>query len=384
MKVPLLDLKAQYETIRADVEQAVAQVFADQQFVLGPTVRRFEDEMKAYTGAAHAVGLASGSDALLIALMALEIGPEDAVVTTPFTFFATAGSIVRTGARLVFADIDPYTFNISPPRVAEALAAARRQARRVVLMPVHLYGRLAPMAALLGLAAEHEAAVVEDAAQAIGARATTPRGVCQAATFGLFGALSFFPSKNLGGAGDGGMLLCAEEEMARRVRMLGDHGSRQRYLHERVGVNSRLDALQAALLSVKLARLDAWNAARRKHAAGYRARFEAAGLVPSPIVPPEEVGEEHVFHQYVIRAERRDELREALVAAEVGCQVYYPLPLHRQPCFESLGFEAGQFPESERAAEECLALPIYPELEERQLDHVVDVIAGFYRNTRGR
>jgi len=380
LRVPLLDLKAQYETIRADVERAVARVFADQAFVLGPTVERFEREMKAYTGAAHAIGLASGSDALLLALMALDVGPKDVVVTTPFTFFATAGSTVRTGAELVFADIDSRTFNIAPDHAAAALAAARRKARRVVLMPVHLYGRLAPMGELSRLAAEHDAVVVEDAAQAVGARSEAG----QAGTFGGFGALSFFPSKNLGAAGDGGMLLCKDDEMASRVLMLRDHGSRQRYVHERVGVNSRLDALQAALLSVKLARLDAWNEARRARATGYRARFAAAGLTPGPVVVPEEAGEEHVFHQYVIRVERRDALREAMTAAGVASQIYYPVPLHLQPCFEPLGFRKGEFPEAERACAECLALPIYPELSDAQQDRVVDVIGSFYRGSPGR
>ena len=382
MRVPLLDLRAQYETIRHDAERAVAQVFADQQFVLGPTVERFEAEMRAYTGTRHAIGVASGSDALLLALMALEIGPEDAVVTTPFTFFATAGSITRTGAHLVFADIDPETFNLAPAAVAAALAETARSARLTVLMPVHLYGRVAPMAALSTIAAEHGATIVEDAAQAVGARGRTGEGatVRMAGTFGLFGALSFFPSKNLGAAGDAGMVLCADDRMAERVRMLRTHGGVQRYVHERVGVNSRLDALQAALLSVKLPHLERWNAARRERAAAYSRRFREAGLEPRWIRLPQDAGEEHVFHQYVLRADRRDELRAALGEAGVETQVYYPIPLHRQPCFAPLGFRAGQFPEAERASRECLALPIYPELTDEQLDHVVETVAAFYRS----
>ena len=382
MRVPLLDLRAQYETIRHDAERAVAQVFADQQFVLGPTVERFEAEMRAYTGTRHAIGVASGSDALLLALMALEIGPEDAVVTTPFTFFATAGSITRTGAHLVFADIDPETFNLAPAAVAAALAETARSARLTVLMPVHLYGRVAPMAALSRIAAEHGATIVEDAAQAVGARGRTGEGamVRMAGTFGLFGALSFFPSKNLGAAGDAGMVLCADDRMAERVRMLRTHGGVQRYVHERVGVNSRLDALQAALLSVKLPHLERWNAARRERAAAYSRRFREAGLEPRWIRLPQDAGEEHVFHQYVLRADRRDELRAALGEAGVETQVYYPIPLHRQPCFAPLGFRAGQFPEAERASRECLALPIYPELTDEQLDHVVETVAAFYRS----
>jgi dTDP-4-amino-4,6-dideoxygalactose transaminase len=381
MKVPLLDLRAQYETIRHDAERAVARVFADQQFVLGTTVERFEADMKAYTGARHAIGVASGSDALLLALMALEIGPHDAVVTTPFSFFATAGSIVRTGARLVFADIDPETFNLAPGAVAAALADTVRAVRRVVLMPVHLYGRLAPMAALSTIAAEHGATIVEDAAQAIGARghAETGEAMRMAGTFGQFGALSFFPSKNLGAAGDAGMVLCGDDRMAERVRVLRTHGGVGRYVHEWVGVNSRLDALQAAVLAVKLPHLERWNAARRERAAAYSRRFCEAGLGSRWIRLPQDAGEENVFHQYVLRAERRDELRAALAEAGVETQVYYPVPLHRQPCFAPLGFRAGQFPEAERASRECLALPIYAELEDEQIDHVVETVATFYR-----
>jgi dTDP-4-amino-4,6-dideoxygalactose transaminase len=381
MKVPLLDLRAQYETIRHDAERAVARVFADQQFVLGSTVERFEADMKAYTGARHAIGVASGSDALLLALMALEIGPRDAVVTTPFSFFATASSVVRTGARLVFADIDPETFNLAPGAVAAALAETVCAVRRVVLMPVHLYGRLAPMAALSALAGEHGVTIVEDAAQAIGARARadTEEATRMAGTFGLFGALSFFPSKNLGAAGDAGMVLCRDDRMAERVRILRTHGGVRRYVHEWVGVNSRLDALQAALLAVKLPHLERWNAARRERAAAYSRRFREARLEPRWIRLPQEAGEENVVHQYVLRAERRDELRAALAEAAVETQVYYPIPLHRQPCFAALGFRAGQFPEAERASRECLALPIYPELGDEQLDHVVETVAAFYR-----
>jgi dTDP-4-amino-4,6-dideoxygalactose transaminase len=379
MKVPLLDLKAQYETIRGETERAVKRVLTDQQFVLGPAVDRFESEMRAYTGALHAIGVASGSDALLLALMALDVGPSDAVVTTPFTFFATAGSIVRTGARLVFADIDSATFNICPQAAGAALADAARSARRLVLMPVHLYGRLAPMEELGAVAAGHDAAIVEDAAQALGARGRSePKGRA-AGTFGALGALSFFPSKNLGAAGDAGMVLSIDDSLGERVRMLRAHGSVRRYVHERVGVNSRLDALQAAILSVKLPHLDAWCEKRRERAAAYSKRFHAAGLAPSRLRVPDNAAEAHVFHQYVIRAEHRDELRQALTAKQIETQVYYPVPLHLQPCFAPLGFRSGQFPEAERASRECLALPIYPEIGDDQLDHVVDTVAAFYR-----
>jgi dTDP-4-amino-4,6-dideoxygalactose transaminase len=379
MRVPLLDLKAQYESLRTDIERAVGGVFADQQFVLGPAVERFEREMEAYSGARHAIGVASGSDALLLALMALDIGSGDAVVTTPFTFFATAGSIARTGARPVFADIDSATFNISADAAGEALEQAARTARRTALMPVHLYGRLAPMDALVRIAARCGAAIVEDAAQAIGARAETAAGVRMAGTFGAFGALSFFPSKNLGAAGDAGMILCAEDRAAESVRLLRTHGSAKRYVHERVGVNSRLDALQAVILSVKLTHLERWNRARRERARGYSRRFREASLTPRPIEVPQDAGDEHVFHQYVIRAERRDALRDALRQAGIETQIYYPLPLHLQPCFESLGLREGAFPEAERASRECLALPIYPELGDDALDHVVKTAVAFYR-----
>jgi len=377
MNVPLLDLKAQYATIRADVERALAELFAEQHFILGPAVERFENEMKAYTRAGHAIGVASGSDALLLALMALEVGPHDAVVTTPFTFFATAGSIVRTGARLVFADIDPATFNIAPDAAAAALAGASRNARRTVLMPVHLYGRVAEMAELSAVAARHGAPIVEDAAQAVGARCAGR----MAGTFGAVGALSFFPSKNLGAAGDAGMVLSSDDELANRLRMLRTHGSVRRYFHERVGINSRLDALQAALLSVKLSHLERWNEGRRQRAAAYSRRFRERGLDPGPIRVPDPADGEHVFHQYVIRAERRDALRDRLTRAGVETQVYYPVPLHRQPCFQSLGFRDGEFPHAEQASRECLALPIYPELRDDPLDHVVETIAGFYRGS---
>jgi dTDP-4-amino-4,6-dideoxygalactose transaminase len=379
VKVPLLDLKAQYASIRREVEEALAGVFAEQQFVLGPWVERFEQEMERYTGARHAIGVASGSDALLLALMALGIGPRDAVVTTPFTFFATAGAVARTGARLVFADVEPQSLNLCPRAAAETMERRPAPPGRWVLLPVHLYGRAADLEAFSSLARRFGAALVEDAAQALGAR-SRPEGGPRAGTVGDCGALSFFPSKNLGGAGDGGMILTNDDELAARVRMLRVHGSaRERYVHERIGINSRLDAIQAAVLSVKLRRLDEWNRKRRQRAAFYTRRLEQEGLVPKFVRPPREAGEAHVFHQYVIRAERRDALRSALARAGVATQVYYPRPLHLQPCFADLGYERGDFPEAERAAEECLALPMYPELEEDQIEHVVRAIAAFYR-----
>lgn len=379
MRIPLLDLKAQFAEIRSEVEHAVAEVFASQQFVLGPAVERFEHEMEQYTGAPHAIGVASGSDALLLALMALDVGRGDTVVTTPFTFFATAGAIARVGARIVFADIEPETFNLSAATVQCALERESLRDGKLVLLPVHLYGRLAPMEELCALARERGARVVEDAAQAVGARKPSSNGsAATAGTFGDFGCLSFFPSKNLGGAGDGGMVLCRDEKLAARVRVLRVHGSRRRYHHEWIGVNSRLDALQAALLSVKLRRLEAWNARRRDRAALYSRCFRKAGLEPGPVRTPADAGEAHVFHQYVIRADRRDALRDALARAEIDTQIYYPIPLHEQPCFESLGYRRGDFPEAERASRECLALPLYPELRDDQIDRVVSAVVEFY------
>ena len=377
MKVPLLDLKAQYATVREEVERAVAAVFDEQHFVLGPIVSRFEREMEAYTGARHAIGVASGSDALLLALQALEIGPGDTVVTSPFTFFAPAGAVARVGATLRFADIDPETFNLDPEGVARVLDATTT-GRRVIL-PVHLYGRLAAMDELARAAERFDAVLVEDAAQAVGAREKTGRRR-MAGTIGRLGALSFFPSKNLGGAGDGGMVLTDDDGLAERLRMLRVHGAgSHRYLHERIGLNSRLDALQAAVLSVKLRRLDDWNARRRERAARYALRFEEAGLTPGKVRTPEISGEDHVVHQYVIRAEKRDALREALGRANVETQIYYPLALHQQPCFATLGYRNGDFPVCERATTECVALPIYPELRDEQIDHVVASAHAFYR-----
>ena len=377
MKVPLLDLRAQYATIRGEIEQTVAEVFAEQGFVLGPRVERLEREIEAYTGAPRAVGVASGSDALLLALMALGIGPGDTVVTTSFSFFATASAPVRVGARVVFADIDPATFNLTAATI-EAALARQPPSGRLVVLPVHLYGRSAPMEEIVGLARDLGAPIVEDAAQSLGARCDVGGSPVMTGTVGDLGALSFFPSKNLGGAGDGGMILARTPELADAVAMLRVHGSRVQYEHERVGINSRLDALQAAVLSVKLRHLDAWNAARRERAARYRERFRDAGLVPHPIAVPEDAGAEHVWHQFVIRAEGRDELRGALTEAGIATQVYYPIPLHLQACFADQGCRAGDLPECERAAREVLALPIYPELGDDAIEHVVATASRFY------
>lgn len=374
MKVPLLDLTAQYASLKAELAPAIEEVLASQHFILGPVVTRFEQEMAACTGAKHAVGCASGSDALLLALMALDVRAGDRVLTTPFTFFATAGAIARLGAVPVFVDIDPATFNMRIDQVDEAL---RSRGPFKALMPVHLYGQCVPMAPLLESAKRHGVPVIEDAAQAIGAR----RGDRMAGTMGAIGCFSFFPSKNLGAWGDGGLLTTNDDALADRLRILRVHGSPKRYYHREVGVNSRLDALQAAVLSVKLRHLHDWIAKRQAAADRYRALLEAAGLsdrVRPPAVAP---GGTHTYHQFVVRVSDRDALREHCAQAGIGTEVYYPLPLHLQECFRSLGCKAGDFPESERASAEVLALPMFPEITEPQQQAVVEAIAAFYRRS---
>ncbi len=371
MKVPLLDLKAQYGTIREQVQAAVAEVFEAQSFILGPYVERFEREVAAYVGVKHAIGMSSGTDALLAALMALGVGPGDEVVTSPYTFFATGGSIWRVGAKPVFVDIDPDTYTLRVDRITAVLTP-----RTKAIMPVHLYGRMAEMDPLLEVARSHGLPVVEDAAQAIGA---AYRGR-NAGAVGTLGCFSFFPSKNLGGAGDGGLVTTNDDELAARLKMLRVHGSKVKYDHEIVGGNFRLDALQAAVLSVKLAHLDAWSRGRQRNAARYVRLFGEAGLVPAAITLPSQPnapGDRHVFNQFVVRSTARDALRAFLGENGVGSEVYYPVPLHRQTCFATLGLADGSFPESERAARETLALPIYPELTDDQAAYVVEVVGRF-------
>jgi dTDP-4-amino-4,6-dideoxygalactose transaminase len=376
VRVPFLDLAAQDGAIGAELRAAIAEVLASRQFVLGPHVERFEAAMAAYCGVAHAVGVASGTDALLLALAALGTGPGRAVVTTSFTFFATASTILRLGARPIFADIDPATFNLDPAAAAAAIDDARAEV--VGIVPVHLFGRLAPMPALMALAERRGLWLVEDAAQAVGARA---EGVA-AGAFGRAGALSFYPTKNLGALGDGGMVLTREAALAARVRQERHQGQVASYVHASLGLCSRLDALQAALLGAKLRHLDDWNARRRERAGWYGALLAEARLTGGPGAPlaaPAPAGEAHVFHQYVVRARDRDGLRAHLAAAGVATMIYYPTPLHLQPALSALGLRAGAFPEAERAAAEVLALPIYPELERHGVETVVEAIAQFYR-----
>ena len=381
MKIPLLDLQAQYRAIQPDVEAAVAAVFAAQSFILGPHVQAFEQAIAAYSGVAHACGVSSGTDALLMALMAEGIGAGDEVITTPYTFFATAGSIARLGARPVFVDIDPVSFNLDPRQIEGRITARTR-----ALLPVHLYGRMAEMEPILALAAQHGLAVIEDACQAIGAEYRGRR----AGALGAYGCFSFFPSKNLGGAGDGGLVTTNDPARAARLVRLRNHGMEPKYYHQVIGGNFRLDALQAAVLHVKLKHLDDWTAARRRNAARYDRLFRAAGLAPAPLslptTPCTDAGRTddarchcHIFNQYVLRAPRRDELRAFLTPRGIGHEVYYPVPLHLQECFAAVGHRAGDFPESERAARETLALPIYPELTDDQAAGVVAAIRAFYR-----
>ncbi len=376
MAVPLLDLKAQFLPIEAGIRSALDRVLSSQQFVLGEEVAALEKEISAYLGGVEAVGVASGTDALLLALMALEIGEGDEVITTPYTFFATASAIHRAGARPVFVDIDPATFLLRPEKVARAITPRTR-----AILPVHLFGQMADMDPLLE-AASRGIAIIEDAAQAIGATATSGGRTLRAGTLGSFGCFSFFPSKNLGGAGDGGLVTTRDAGLADRIRSLRRHGEEASYIHTRVGLNSRLDALQAAVLRVKLPHLERWNAARENNASRYRLLFQTAGLTGSegPLALPEtRAGARHTYHQYVIRARRRDDLLAHLRSAGIGCAVYYPIPLHLQRCFASLRHHPGDFPVSETAASSTLALPIYPELTEAMQAEVVDAIQAFYR-----
>lgn len=368
--VPQLDLRAQYDAIARELEPVVLEVLRSQRYVLGTYVQAFEADAARYLGVPHAIGCASGSDALLLCLMALDVGPGDEVVTTAFSFFATASAITRLGAKPVFADIRADDFLLDPEAVRRAIGP-----RTKALLPVHLYGQCIDFAAFGALAGEHGLPVVEDAAQAIGA---TRDGIA-AGAFGALGCFSFYPTKNLGAAGDAGLVTARDERLAARVRRLREHGSEKRYEHLEVGLNSRLDAIQAAVLQVKLKHVDAWSDARARRAAAYDELLRAAGLEGTITLPHVVPGSRHIFHQYVIRAQRRDALRAHLREHGVGSEVYYPIPLHLQRCFADLGYRPGALPETERAAAEVLALPMYPELTAAQQERVVDVLARFYR-----
>lgn len=374
--VPFLDLSGQHGPIADEMRAALDEVLAGHQYILGPQLERFEAAMADYCGVPHALGVASGTDALVLALGALGVAPGQVVITTPFTFFATGSAILRAGGRPVFADIDPDTLNLDPAAVAAAIE--RADGPVVGLLPVHLFGRLASMPALATLAERHGLWIVEDAAQAIGAR----RDGRAAGAFGRAACLSFYPTKNLGALGDGGMVLTGDRVLAERIRQERHQGQVAPYVHASLGMCSRLDGLQAAALRVKLRHLDGWNARRRALASAYGARFAERGLAGRPDAPlrvPAVDGEAHVFHQYVVRARERDRLRAHLGAAGIGTQVYYATPLHLQPALAGLGYRAGAFPVSERAAGEVLALPIYPGLSDAQIDTVVEATAAFYR-----
>jgi dTDP-4-amino-4,6-dideoxygalactose transaminase len=370
VNVPALNLRAQYQTIRDEIEPVVRQVLETQGFVMGPEVSSLEAEIGEYVGAAHAVGCASGTDALLLPLMAIDLAPGDEVITTPYTFFATGGSIWRTGARPVFVDIEPDTYNIDPARIEDAITSRTR-----AIIPVHLYGQTADMAPIREIADRHGLMVLEDAAQAIGA---AYHGV-RAGTLGTAAAFSFYPSKNLGGFGDGGMITTEDPVLAHRMARLRVHGMEPKYHHHEVGLNSRLDALQAAVLRVKLRHLDDWTTARRVVADRYRSLFASHGLDEQVRLPVERPGNFHVYNQFVVRVSGsiRDALREFLTGRRIGTEVYYPIPLHLQVCFASLGYKVGDFPNAEAAANETIALPIYPELSEEEQRYVVGSMRKF-------
>jgi len=368
MPVPLLDLRAQHATIRDEVLSALQGLIDSQLFILGAPVEQLEREVAALSHTRYAVGCASGTDALLLALRALDAGRGDEVITTPFTLFATAGTIHNVGATPVFVDIDPTTFNIRP----DAAAAARTSKTKAVV-PVDLFGQMAPIEEVA--TAMPGVPIIEDAAQSIGARRSIDGEWRMAGEVPTIGTFSFFPSKNLGGYGDGGMIVTQDEGLATRLKRLRMHDGAKQYFHDEVGFNSRLDALQAVVLSAKLPHLAGWSAARRKNAAYYDQAFADVSEIATPYIEP---ANESIFNQYTIRADRRDDLQASLKARGIGTSIYYPLPLHLQPCFAYLGYKEGSCPESERAAREVLSLPIYPELTQAQLDEVIGAVRGFY------
>lgn len=376
MKVPLLDLKPQYSTIKEEVLAVTQEIFDSQHFILGPRVEALEADIADYCQVAYAVGVSSGSDALILSLMASGIGPGDMVLTTPYTFFATAGAIARVGARPVFADIEPDSYNLSPAAVEAVLATMTpdEKSRLKAIIPVHLYGQCADMDAMGAIAKAYDLVVIEDAAQAIGSEYKGRR----AGAMGDFGCFSFFPSKNLGAFGDGGMVTTGSKDLYDRLCILRGHGASPKYHHKVIGGNFRIDTLQAAIVNIKLRYLDRWTAARQDNARQYRELFAAAGL-DARVVLPAEVQSRHIYNQFVIRvAEDRDRLREFLLQSQVGTEIYYPVPMHLQQCFSDLGHGSGDFPEAEAAAAQTLALPIYPELTSDQLAFVVEKIQRFF------
>ena len=383
MEVPLLDLRAQHAVIREEVKKVVKEVLEEQQFILGERVANFERQMAEYVGTSYGVGVASGTDALLLSLMAIGISPDDEIITTPFTFFSTAGVIARLKAKPVFVDVDPRSFNLNPKLIEEKISP-----RTKAIIPVHLFGQCARIKEISQLAEKHHLPVIEDAAQAIGA---SYQGL-RVGSIGIAGCFSFYPSKNLGGAGDGGIVLTSDLELAESIRLLRNHGAQSKYRYSTIGINSRLDALQAAILTVKLKYVNQWNRARRKKAENYHLLLQQAGLASDepegegasasperPVIPPIEFpGCYHVFHQYTIRVRDRDRLKNYLAREGIGTEVYYPIPLHLQRCFGYLGYKEGELINAERCAAECLSLPIYPELTRAQQEYVVATINAFF------
>jgi dTDP-4-amino-4,6-dideoxygalactose transaminase len=397
MRVPLLDLSEQYRLLAEPLRREFDEIIASQSFILGPKVEQFEGAVAEYCGAKHAIGVSSGTDALLAVLMALGIGPGDAVITTAYTFFATAGCIARVGAVPIFVDIDRETFNVSPAALTEFLKGLFHRnvknqlvdfAGRIIkaIVPVHLFGLCCEMDALNEIAERHHFTVIEDAAQAIGAEYPAQGGGArQAGTMGIAGCFSFYPSKNLGAAGDAGLIVCQDDDFAERLRSFRQHGMEPRYFHHVIGGNFRIDAIQAAILKTKLPYLNGWSAARRAAADFYRAEFSHRGLTDRITLPAEPYRERgltnhHIYHQYVIRTPERDALQKHLTDRGIGSAIYYPLGLHQQTCFASLGYRPGDLPETERAARETLALPIYPELTRDMQVTVVSAIAEFFSN----
>jgi dTDP-4-amino-4,6-dideoxygalactose transaminase len=395
MRVPLLDLSQQYAALAKPIRAEIDEVLATQGFILGPKVEAFEQAVARYCSAPHAIGVSSGTDALLAVFMALGLGPGDAVITSDYSFFATGGCVARLGATPVFLDIDPVTYNLSPAALERYLTetchresdgSLRTPGGDTVraIVPVHLYGLCCDMESLMEIAGRFGVPVIEDAAQALGSEYLFGGAVSKAGTMGHSGTFSFYPSKNLGAAGDAGMIICQEDAFAKRLRHCRQHGMEPRYYHHFIGGNFRLDALQAAILGVKLPHLDEWSAARRRVAETYREEFQRLELTDRVTLPAEPYRDQgltnhHIFHQYVIRTPRRDALHAHLAEKQIGTAIYYPLALHEQECFRYLGYRAGDFPESERAARETLALPIYPELSPEAQRYVVESIAGFFR-----
>lgn len=378
MGVPLLDLKAHHEPLHKEIMAALEQAFRSQAFILGPEVAKLEERVAVYCQVKYGIGVSSGTDALLIALMAIGIGPGDEVITTPYSFFATAGAVARLGAKPVLVDIDPKTYNIDPSKIANAITNKSK-----AIIPVHLYGQCADMAPILDLAQRHNLKVIEDAAQAIGAEYRDGR---RAGGMGTVGCLSFFPSKNLGALGDGGMVVTNDQELAERMKVLRVHGGKPKYYHKIIGGNFRLDTIQAAVLNVKLNYLDDWTRRRQENAQRYETLFQQSGVLrkgkvrlPDPVYRESGSKHYHIYNQFVLRVEKRDDLMAYLKQKGIGSEIYYPVPFHLQECFRYLGHKEGDFPESERAAKETVAIPIYPELTEGQQAEVVGAIESYYR-----